>query len=60
MSSDAVVNEIAARLKKRKDLDPDVVKAVTEALLNAENPVAGVDALDTQLYKIAMRRAEKK
>lgn len=60
MSSDAVVKEIAARLKKRKDLDSEVVKTVTEALLNSEDPIAGVETLDTQLYKIAMRRAEKK
>lgn len=60
MSSDAVVKEIAAKLKKRKDLDPDVVKSVTEALLTTEDPVRSVDVLDSQLYKIVMRRAEKK
>jgi hypothetical protein len=60
VSSDEVVKEIAARLKKRKDLDPDVVTSVTEALLTTGDPVAAVDALDSQLYKVAMRRAEKK
>ncbi len=60
MRSENVVKEVAARLKKRKDLDPDVVKSVIESLLLNDDPVGSVDALDSQLYKIAMRRAEKK
>lgn len=60
MSSDEVVKEIAAKLRKQKGLDPDVVKNVIEALLTTEDPVRSVETLDSQLYKIAMRRAEKK
>jgi hypothetical protein len=58
--SDDVLKDVAARLKKRKELDPDVVKNVIESLLLNDDPVGSVDALDTQLYKIAMRRAEKR
>lgn len=60
MRSDDVLKDVAARLKKRKELDPDVVKNVIESLLLNDDPVGSVDALDTQLYKIAMRRAEKR
>lgn len=60
MRSEDVVKEVATRLKKRKELDPDVVKSVIESLLLNDDPVRSVDVLDSQLYKIAMRRAEKK
>lgn len=60
MSPDDVVKEVAGRLKKRKDLDPDVVKNVIDALLTTHDPVGSVDALDSKLLNIAMRRAEKK
>ena len=60
MKSDDVVNEVAARLKKRKGLDPEVVKCVIDTLLASEDPVGAVDGLDTQLYTLAVRRAGKK
>lgn len=60
MSSDDVVKEVAGRLKKRKDLDPEVVQNVIDALLMTNDPVKFVDVLDGQLYTIAMRRAGKK
>ena len=60
MSSDDVVKKVAAHLKISKDLDADIVKSVIDTLLKDSDPVRSVDALDTQLYTIAMRRAGKK
>jgi hypothetical protein len=60
MNAQDVIAEVEARLKGRKDLDPDVVKSVVITLLKTADPVDGVDSLDTQLYKIAMRRTDKK
>jgi hypothetical protein len=55
-----VVKEVAARVKTQKGLDPDVMKCVVDALLTNDDPIASVDALDSQLYAIAVRRAGKK
>jgi len=60
MKSDDVVKEVAARVKTQKGLDPDVMKCVVDALLTNDDPIASVDALDSQLYAIAVRRAGKK
>lgn len=60
MKSDDVVKDVATRVKAQQGLDPDVVKCVVDALLTSEDPVASVEALDTQLYAIAVRRAVKK
>jgi hypothetical protein len=60
VSADDVVKEIANQLKGRKGLDPAVVNTVISALLDTDNPIGSVDALDSQLYTIAMRRTEKK
>lgn len=60
MNADDVMNEIANRLKTRKSLDQTIVKSVIETLIASDDPVSAVDALDSQLYTIAMRRVEKK
>ena len=60
MNSEDVLSQIAGRLRARKNLNSDVVKSVVETVLKATDALASVDTLDTQLYNIAMRRAEKK
>jgi hypothetical protein len=60
MSAEEVLKQVAARLRGDKTLDPGVVKSVIDSLVESSDPVGSVDALDSQLYTIAMRRAEKK
>ena len=60
MSAEDVITQVVVGLKRRHDLDPTVVKSVIDTLLTTGNAAGSVDALESQLYTIAMRRAEKK
>lgn len=57
MNAEEFLESVAADLKARKELDPEVTKHVLELLVLNDDPVAEVDGLELALYKTAMRRA---
>lgn len=57
MNAEKFLESIAADLKTRKELDPEVTRHVIELLVLNDDPAAEVEGLELALYKTAMRRA---